>query len=52
MLLAADRGALIANEHVNTQRLLPADHNLYMSRESGPAGWHEAITAFLTAEFG
>ena len=52
MLLAADRGALIANEHVNTQRLLPADHNLYMSRASGPAGWHEAITAFLTAEFG
>ena len=52
MLLAADRGALIANEHVNTQGLLPADHNLYMSRASGPAGWHEAITAFLTAEFG
>ena len=52
MLLAADRGALIANNHVNTQRLLPADHNLYMSRAFGPAGWHEAITAFLTAEFG
>ena len=52
MLLAADRGALITNENVNTQRFLPADHNLYLSRASGPAGWHEAITAFLTAEFG
>ena len=37
---------------INTQRFLPADHNLYLSRASGPAGWHEAITAFLTAEFG
>ena len=52
MLLAADRGALITNEHVDTQSLLPANHNLYVSRASGPAGWHEAITAFLTAEFG
>lgn len=52
MLLAADRGALIANPHVDTARLLPDGHNLYMSRAFGPAGWHEAITAFLTAEFG
>ena len=52
MLLAADRGALIANRHVDTPALLPDSHNLYMSRASGPAGWHEAITAFLTAEFG
>ena len=49
---AADRGALIANPHVDTARLLPNGHNLYMSRAFGPAGWHEAITAFLTAEFG
>jgi len=52
MLLAADRGALIANAHVDTARLLPDGHDLYMSRAPGPAGWHEAITAFLTAEFG
>jgi mannosyl-3-phosphoglycerate phosphatase len=52
MLLAADRGALIANAHIDTQALLPAGHCLYISRQSGPAGWHEAIVAFLQAEFG
>ena len=52
MLLAANRGALIANPHVDTARLLPTGHNVYMSCAFGPAGWHEAITAFLTAEFG
>ena len=29
MLLAADRGALIANRHLDTQSLLPGDHRVF-----------------------
>ena len=51
MLLAATRGAVIANPHVDTETLLPANHNLYISRGIGPVGWGEAITAFLKEDF-
>ena len=47
MLLAADRGALIANPHIEMQATLPADHNLFLSAQSGPAGWRDAIVTFL-----
>lgn len=49
MLLAADRGALIANRHLGTQSLLPGDHRLYLSRREGAAGWCDAIAVFLAA---
>ena len=52
MLLAADRSALIANRHLDTQSLLPSDHRLYLSGREGPAGWCDAIAVFLAAQFG
>lgn len=47
MLMAADRGALIANTHIEMQIMLPEDHNLFISARSGPAGWRDAIDTFL-----
>lgn len=52
MLLAATRGALIANPHVDTKALLPAGHTLYLSTAHGPSGWRDAIEVFLAQEFG
>lgn len=51
MLLAADRGALIANPHIDTQKHLPPDHNLYISAKTGPQGWRDAIATFLGHNF-
>jgi hypothetical protein len=45
--MAADRGALIANTHIEMQIMLPEDHNLFISARSGPAGWRDAIDTFL-----
>lgn len=47
MLLAAKRGALIANPHLDTRSLLPDDHCLYLSSREGAAGWCDAIAVFL-----
>lgn len=47
MLLAADRGALMANPHIDTQSLLPSTHGLYLSPQAGPRGWCDAIGVFL-----
>ncbi len=52
MLLAANRGALIANPHVDTKALLPDGHTLYLSKATGPSGWRDAIEVFLAQEFG
>lgn len=52
MLLAADRGALIANPHSDAKNLLPDGHQLYLSAKTGPAGWRDAIAAFLGSDFG
>lgn len=52
MLLAATRGALIANPHVDAKALLPAGHTLYLSTAHGPSGWRDAIEVFLAQEFG
>ena len=49
MLLAADRAALISNRHLDTQRLLPSGHQLYLTKREGSAGWREAIAVFLSA---
>ncbi len=49
MLLAATRGALIANPHLDTQSLLPEHHCLYLSSREGAAGWCDAIAVFLDA---
>ena len=51
MLLAADRGALIFNPHSDAKNLLPVDHRLYLSDRTGPAGWSDAIAAFLDDGF-
>lgn len=51
MLLAADRGALIANPHIDTQKHLPPGHNLYISAKTGPQGWRDAIATFLGHNF-
>lgn len=51
MLLAADRGALIANRHIDTQKHLPPGHNLYISAKTGPQGWRDAIATFLGHNF-
>lgn len=52
MLLAADRGALIANPHSDAAHALPPTHELYICAHAGPTGWREAIDVFLAEEFG
>lgn len=52
MLLAADRGALIANPHSDAALTLPSPHHLYVTAKIGPSGWREAIDVFLAEEFG
>lgn len=47
MLLAADKGALIRNPDLQVKPDLPASHGLFMTTKTGPAGWAEAVTAFL-----
>lgn len=49
MLLAADRAALIANHHLDTQSLLPRQHQLHLTTRQGSAGWRDAIAVFLAA---
>ncbi|MCH1569152.1 MAG: HAD-IIB family hydrolase [Alphaproteobacteria bacterium] len=52
MLLAADRAALIANRHLDTQSLLPPNHNLHVTAREGAAGWRDAIAVLLGQDFG
>lgn len=47
MLMAATRGALIANPALQQAVRLPPGHRLYLTRKPGPEGWREAIEAFL-----
>ena len=47
MLLAADRGALICNPHLQVTAQLPSTHTLYLTKQAGPSGWAEAIFTFL-----
>ena len=49
MLLAADRAALIANHHLDTESLLPRHHQLHITHRQGSSGWRDAIAVFLAA---
>lgn len=48
MLNAADAAAVIPNTH-GGDLLRPANPHLFTASLPGPAGWHEAITHYLTA---
>jgi mannosyl-3-phosphoglycerate phosphatase len=52
MLLRADKGALIANPHIETQNLLPQRHGLLICAQAGPDGWRDAIATFLGRDLG
>ena len=47
MLLTANKGALIYNPNLQVTAQLPETHALYLTKQAGPAGWAEAIFAFL-----
>ena len=52
MLLAADRGALVANPHLAAPPLLPPGNHIYKTKRAGPQGWCDAIAFFLGEEIG
>ena len=50
MLLTANKGALIHNPNLQVTAQLPETHALYLTKQSGPAGWAEAIFTFLAGK--